>query len=65
MTMIRISICTLALLSVVFQGCKTYDKSKYNGRDNTSNLAVYASSGQQIGVIRMAKNTRFCKPSDD
>lgn len=48
-------------------GCISPVKGKYyvEAEPKTSTLVVYASSGRQIGVIRMTKNTKFCKPIND
>ena len=60
----------LILMAAFFQGCCTCEFHKiaqgrwaYSPTSNT--LAFYGYSGIQIGVVRMAKNNRFCRPIED
>ena len=54
-------------LAMVFSGCCHCGDSggrwAYNQTSNT--LEFYAVSGRQLGVIRMAKNTKYGRPSID
>ena len=47
--------------------CQVHDRISgrwsYNPTSNT--LAFYGYSGTRIGVVRMAKNTKFCRPIDE
>ena len=54
-------------IAVLFCGCCHCPKEggRWEYQKSANVLAFYAASGRQLGVIRMAKNMRFCKPVED
>ena len=54
------------VLSLLAYGCKSNFKSNYLKEPMLSDdIVIYSSSNIRIGIVKMAKNTKFCKIVDD
>ena len=62
-TIIKTFACASFLLLAGCCNCNTHGRWTYLPLSNT--MAIYGESGKQIGVIKMAKNTRYCRPIED
>ena len=71
MTNKALYIAALVSLSLLC-GCR-YDKSARNGSNyygtwrytGFNSMAIYGYTGNKIGEVKMAKNTKFCRPTED
>lgn len=65
--LLSLSLCAIAAL--VFSGCCSCRHDKYNGGwkyvPDTNSLAFYEPAGGQIGVIKMTRNNKYCRPIND
>lgn len=63
-----IAIISMSAISLVGGCCHCLDDCRRTNLEydrSASVLALYGSAGEQIGVVRMARNTRYCRPVDD
>ena len=62
------TISLLVAISMFCGCCHCRNDGKYGRWEYvpaSSVLALYGRTGVQIGVVRMAKNTKYCRPTDD
>ena len=66
---ISIGILTIACCALLHGCCSCQFNNGESGRwaynPSSNTLALYGCKGTQIGVVRMAKNMRFCKPVEE
>ena len=55
------AVCTIFICGCC--SCGGQGRWVYNPATNT--MAFYGQTGNQIGVVKMAKNTKYCKPIED